>query len=118
METTTIIINDAPYGSERPWNALRLTLSLLSTKQEKKVNIFLMGDAVAIAKTQQKTPPGYYNLEDILTRIIKKGGEVQACGTCLQARGMNQSELIKGIEPSTMNKLTTWVQESNKILTF
>lgn len=48
METITFVINDAPYGNERPWNALRLAGALVATKQG--VNIFLLGDAVAIAK--------------------------------------------------------------------
>jgi len=30
LEAFTIIINDAPYGVERPWNALRLALTFLS----------------------------------------------------------------------------------------
>ena len=89
MDSITVIITDSPYGSENPWNALRLTLTLLSINKEPKVNVFLLGDAVAVAKRGQHTPPGYYNLEELLARIVKRGGEVQACGTCLKARGLN-----------------------------
>jgi uncharacterized protein involved in oxidation of intracellular sulfur len=77
----TIIINDAPYGVERPWNALRLALTSISTAIKSKVNIFLIGDAVSIAKKGQNPPEGYYNLEKMLTDLIAKGGNVRACGT-------------------------------------
>ena len=43
----TFIINDAPYGSERPYNGLRLALSL--TKSNEEVRVFLMADAVTCA---------------------------------------------------------------------
>ena len=48
----TIIINDTPYGTERPYNALRLANSLI---KEVSVTVFLMGDSVVCAKAGQKT---------------------------------------------------------------
>lgn len=60
----TLIINDAPYGIEKPWNALRLARALVATKQ--RLNIFLLGDAALLAKKGQQTPPGYYNLAQML----------------------------------------------------
>lgn len=50
METITIIIDEAPYGVERPWNALRLALASMSAAIKSMVNVFLLGDAVSIAK--------------------------------------------------------------------
>jgi len=64
----TIIINDAPYGIEKPWNALRLARALVAKKQQ--VKIFLLGDAVTIAKKGQQTPPGYYNLAQMLAELV------------------------------------------------
>ncbi|MFH0850001.1 MAG: DsrE family protein, partial [Candidatus Bathyarchaeota archaeon] len=40
----TIIVNDPPYGSEKPWNALRLASTAAS--DEMSVRVFLMGDSV------------------------------------------------------------------------
>ncbi|MFQ6123844.1 MAG: DsrE/DsrF/TusD sulfur relay family protein [Candidatus Heimdallarchaeota archaeon] len=88
METITIIINDAPYGIERPWNALRLALTLTSAVIKSKINVFLLGDVVFIAKKGQEPPEGYYNLEKMLTDLIRKDGNVRACGACLKARGL------------------------------
>ncbi|PIV61991.1 MAG: hypothetical protein COS14_03400, partial [Bacteroidetes bacterium CG02_land_8_20_14_3_00_31_25] len=41
-----IIINDAPYGTEKAYNALRLAMQIQKDYQNTEVNIFLMADAV------------------------------------------------------------------------
>jgi len=66
-----LVINDAPYGSERPYNALRLALALI--KRTAKVRIFLMADAVNCAIAGQKTPTGYYNIERMVKSVAQRG---------------------------------------------
>ena len=66
-----LVINDAPYGSERPFNALRLALALI--KRSAKVRIFLMADAVNCAIAGQKTPTGYYNIERMVKSVAQRG---------------------------------------------
>jgi uncharacterized protein involved in oxidation of intracellular sulfur len=51
------IINDSPYGNERPYNALRLALNLVK-RADASVRVFLMGDGVNCAIAGQKTPEG------------------------------------------------------------
>ena len=80
--------------------------------------MFLLGDAVSLAKKGQHTPPGYYNLERMLSRSIENGGDIYACGTCLEARGLNQEELVNGLKKSTMADLVMLVKKSSKTLTF
>ena len=67
-----LIINDAPYGNERPYNALRLALNLVK-RPEVNVRVFLMGDGVNCAMCGQKTPEGYYNVERMLQSIARRG---------------------------------------------
>jgi len=67
-----IIINDGPYGNERPYNALRVAMNLVK-REEARVRIFLMGDAVHCAQKNQSTPQGYYNLEKMLRYVLAKG---------------------------------------------
>ncbi len=45
-----IVANDAPYGSERTYNALRLAGALVTSEPELELTLFLLGDAVACAK--------------------------------------------------------------------
>lgn len=71
----TIIINDPPYGTEKPWNAIRLANSMQI--RNIPVNIFLVGDGVFIVKKGQQTPKGFYNLEELLTAALSKGATVK-----------------------------------------
>ena len=71
-KTYLFIINDAPYGSERPYNALRLANNL-AQRPEARVKVFLMGDGVNCALSGQKTPNGYYNIEKAVTLVVRHG---------------------------------------------
>jgi uncharacterized protein involved in oxidation of intracellular sulfur len=114
----TIIIQGAPYGGEHAWNALRLAAASVSVAVRMKVNLFLIGDGVALAKKGQRTPEGYYNLENMLQDLIKVSVEVRACGTCLNARGLSKEELIDGVQVGTMTGLAKWVKASHNVLSF
>lgn len=113
-----IIINDAPYGTEKAYNALRLAMTLQKEHADTEIRIFLMGDAVTCALLDQATPKGYYNIERMLQSVIAKGGKVKACGSCSDARGVRDLNLIEEVELSTMSQLTQWVVESDRVITF
>lgn len=113
-----IIINDAPYGTEKAYNALRLVMMLKKQDPYLKVRVFLLGDSVNCAIPNQKTPPGYYNVETMLKSVINKGVEVKACGTCLEARGLKNLDLIEGVQSSNMVELSEWVCGVDKVMTF
>lgn len=110
------ILNDPPYGTERSFNGLRLAGSLAKAGEE--IKVFLMGDAAVCAKAGQKLPNGYYNLEMMLKGVIRRGGEVGACGTCMEARGMAPEELMEGTKKSTLEELAEWTQWAEKVLVF
>lgn len=112
-----MILNDAPYGSERSYNGLRLARTLLKTG-EAEVKMFLIGDAAACAKRGQKVPQGYYNIGDMLGMVARNGGEVGVCGSCLDARGITAGEMIEGASHSTMDQLTAWTQWADKVIVF
>ena len=114
---TLLILNEPAYGNERSYNALRLALSL-SKAEDQDVRVFLMGDAVTCAKTPQRTPEGYYNLERMLRGLSAKHVPIGACGTCLDARGMADEALVEGAHRSSMSELTAWTQWADKVVTF
>jgi uncharacterized protein involved in oxidation of intracellular sulfur len=95
LMTTLFILNDPPYGTERSYNGLRLALSL-GKREGEKIRVFLIGDAAGCAKGGQTTPNGYYNLESMLKGISARGGEILVCGSCMDARGISESELAEG----------------------
>lgn len=114
---TLFILNDAPYGSERSYNGLRLA-GALAKRDGEDVRIFLMGDSAACAKANQKVPQGYYKIEDMLGMVTRRNGEVGVCGTCLDARGISEAELAEGTHRSTMEELTNWTQWADKVIAF
>jgi uncharacterized protein involved in oxidation of intracellular sulfur len=74
-----LIINDAPYGTEKAYNALRLAMALQGDHSDVDVRIFLMADAVTCALPNQATPQGYYNIERMLKPVFNKSGQVKTC---------------------------------------
>ncbi len=111
---TLFILNDGPYGSERSYNALRLARAL-SKREGESVRVFLMGDAVVCAKAGQKVPEGYYNAGDM---VRMSGGEVALCGTCMDARGLRDDEIVTGAKRGTLAELAGWTAEADKVLVF
>ncbi len=112
-----IILNDPPYGTERSYNGLRLAGSL--AKQEgMEVKVFLMGDAASCAKRAQKVPQGYYNIEIMLKGVVRRGGEIGVCGTCMDVRGIAEDELCEDTGRSTLDELTKWTLWADKVVVF
>jgi len=115
-ETVTLIINDAAYGKERAWNALRLAMAMMT--KDMRINIFLLEDGVTVAKKGQRPPEGYYNLEKMLAQLVQNGAKIRVCSTCLQARGLSQNDLIAGVEAGKILDLVEWIKESKSVLSF
>ncbi len=114
---TLFILNDAPYGSERSYNGLRLAGSLSKAAGE-EVKMFLIGDAAACAKAGQKVPEGFYNIQVMLGRVVRNSAQVGVCGTCMDARGITEPELSEGTHKSTLAELTLWTQWADKVVVF
>lgn len=115
---TLFILNDPPYGSERCYNALRLAHALLKKNPEDEVVVFLMADAVTAARAGQKTPDGYYNVERMLKRVLLSKGAVLLCGTCMDARGLGDTDVMAGARRSTMDELAADTVAADKVLVF
>lgn len=116
MSSILFILNDPPYGSERTYNALRLA-GALASREDVKVRFFLMADAVGCAKVGQKVPDGFYNIQLMLDKVLHHA-EVALCGTCMDARGLAEAELIGGTKRSTLAQLADWTVQADKVLVF
>jgi uncharacterized protein involved in oxidation of intracellular sulfur len=110
-----IILNDPPYGTERCYNGLRLAKAL--GQQDHRVSLFLLADAASCAKAGQQVPQGFYNLELMLGAVLRRG-EVLVCGTCLDAHGLPDDELIEGAQRSTMDELARRTAAADRMLVF
>lgn len=112
-----ILLNDPPYGTERSYNGLRLA-GTLAKRDGVELRVFLMADAAACAKRGQQVPNGYYNLGRMLKAVTTKGVPVGVCGSCMDARGIAESELEEGTRRSSMEELTDWTLWADKVVVF
>ena len=114
-----IIFNREPYdGTDVTWNGLRLADKLSASGQD--VRIFLMNDAVDMARDACKPPDGYdQDLSKMLKELINQGVPVKVCGTCMARCGIFKNQpYFDGAEKSTMSALAEWVVDSDKVITF
>ncbi len=54
----------------------------------------------------------------MLKSVARKGGDIGCCGTCLDARGLDEGQLVEGARRSTMEELADWTLEADRIVTF
>lgn len=111
------ILNDAPYGSERTYNGLRLA-GAVSKMEGHAVRVFLIGDGASAAHKGQKVPQGFYNVGVMLGNVMRHGGEIGICGTCMDARGMTDGDIAEGTHRSTLAELAEWTAWADKVLVF
>jgi len=116
--TTLFILNDPPYGTERVYNGLRLAANLQRIEEGHDVVVFLMGDAASAAKAGQRVPEGYYNVNKMLANVVRRNGRILVCGTCMDARGLTQDDLIPGATRSSLDELTQETLSADKVLVF
>lgn len=77
-----------------------------------------MADSVVAAHKNQKTPDGYYNMERMLKRVTVGRGSVLLCGTCMDARGMTEEDVMHSAHRSTMDELAAVTAAADKVLVF
>ena len=114
---TLFILNGPPYGTEHSYNGLRLA-GALAKREGEQVRIFLMGDAVGCALQGQVLPDGYYHLDRMLISAIRHGAQAGCCGTCMDARAIDDAQLLDGARRSTLEELTDWTLWADKVITF
>jgi len=112
-----LVVNGPAYGADATFNALRLA-EAVSKREGVALQVFLMGDGVTCAVAGQQLPNGYYHLDRMLASVLRHGGEVACCGTCLDARGLAEGLLVEGVRRSTMEQLTDWTIAADKALVF
>lgn len=116
---TLIVFNREPYDTtDVTWNGLRLAGSLLEIGHE--VRLFLMNDAVDMARDICRPPEGYdQDVSQMLKDLIGHGVAVKVCGTCMARCGIYKNHpYFEGAESSTMAALAQWVADSDRMLTF
>ena len=95
--------NDA----ETVWNAFRL--GLFSLKEKDTVKVFLLAKGVEC----ESLDADKFNVSQQMQTFVDNGGEILACGTCLNIRNSQGSEMCP---LSTMSDLYNLIKESDKVI--
>lgn len=102
-----IIIETKEY--EKVWNAMRFAVT--AKKNQHEVKVFLMGEGVEIEKMEYET----YNIAEQVRKFHEIGGQILACGTCLESRNMVATEVCP---INTMMDCLNMVEWADKVITF
>lgn len=95
--------------AEKSWNAMRFGVT--ARKKGHEVKVFLMGEGVEIQEITEKP----YDTSGQMEAFLEAGGEMLACGTCLQSRNMKDSA---SCPMSTMMDCLNMVEWADKVVTF
>ena len=96
-------------NAETCWNALRYANFCLGQKDE--VKVFFMGKGVEY----QKVSTEKFNTIEQAEKLLKSGGKILACGTCIKSRNQENTEMCP---TSTMKDMYEIIKESDKVATF
>lgn len=113
---TLLMVSSSPYGSEGPYNALRLA-EALQVKGE-SVDLVLMGDAVLAGKAGQDPRTAHASLEGMLDGVVERGVAVSLCGTCCRTRGLAAAELVPGTRMVTIHDIADLTVKSDRVVSF
>jgi uncharacterized protein involved in oxidation of intracellular sulfur len=110
------VLHDAPYGSERLYNGVRWARQMLAASDGHEAKIYLFGDAVVALTAGQRPPASFYNTATMLEQFTEHGGELGCCGTCLDARGVDEAKLVPGAHRSSLRELSEWTVWADKVI--
>ena len=94
---------------ETSWNALRL--GNYARKQGNSVSVFFVGPGVDCVEASTEK----FNVREQVEELLRQGGKLMACGTCLKVRAREGSEVCP---LSTMKDLYELVRDSDRVVTF
>jgi len=111
-----LIFNRKPYdGTDVTWNALRLAKQ--AQKEGISVRIFLMNDAVDLAR-EGLEKGGEYDLQGMLLEVVSRGAEVKLCKSCITRCGIEDGGIRAEVATGTMPELVEWIADSERVVTF
>ncbi len=109
-----VVLNEAPEPGERTYNGLRLA-NALAQQPGIELKLFLIGDAVAAAHGGATFSR---EIAPLVESLAKRDRPIGVCGSCIDARGITVSALARGAHRGSMEELTAWTVEADKVIVF
>jgi len=114
--TFALLVNSSPYGSEGPFNALRLAKAL--ELEGEHIELLFMGDGVNTARRGQEPRTAHASLEPMLAELIEAGAGITLCGTCCETRGLHEADIVDGAVVGTIHDFARHMKVSDKVVSF
>jgi len=125
MKKVLVIVTKAPYGREDSFGAILLAGT--GPAAEMSTKVVFTGDGVHNSVKNQN-PTGYFKLgekelglpsiEQLIRDFSQVGVEFYALEKDLEARGVEETELVEAVKPITEHKLANLILEANTALVF
>lgn len=112
-----IMLNAAPLQNQSHYTAVKIAEAALDKGHE--VTIFLFDESVYSPMKAQEFPEWESLPKDDFERLIKKGGEIIACGLCVDIRGLEEGKgYIEGVILGGLADFANIVSLVDRIITF
>ena len=95
--------------AELAWNAFRFGIKAIENNHS--VKAFLLARGVECEDVRNEK----FNLKQMMQDYVGKGGVIMTCGSCLDVRNKDGTELCP---VSTMQEMVNLTVESDRVLTF
>ncbi len=106
MRLGIVLYNNDP---ETVWNAFRF--GVFSLAQGDEVRMFLLGSGVESLNIEH----GKFNVQEQLNLFLENGGELIACGVCLEVRNSKEGATCP---VGSMNDLYELVRWADRVVSF
>lgn len=94
---------------ETAWNAFRF--GVFSLAQGDEVKVFLLGKGVEVLNLKDPS----HDVKGQMDLFKENGGEIVACGVCLEARGTKEGAACPVGSMNDLYEIVTW---ADKVVTF
>jgi uncharacterized protein involved in oxidation of intracellular sulfur len=113
-----VIINEKPAADEKAYNAVRIAAQFQKDDPNNRIFIYLIADGVYCSLADAEGSKGIFNVEEMLTGVVKNGGVIKMCTSCGESRGLINHKLIAGAEWTNLKALTDWIAECDKVINY
>lgn len=99
---------------------IAFTMGLKAREKGKDVAILLLSDAVHLAKKGYADKidigPPFSPIKDVLPAYLEKGGIVKVCSACMMHNGVDEKDLIDGMEVINAEDVIDFITEAKSTL--
>lgn len=95
-------------------------MGVKALEKGKDVAILLLSDAVHLAKKGYADAidigPPFSPIKEVLPTFLEKGGKIKVCSACMMHNGVNEEDLIEGVDVINADDVVDYITEAKSTL--